>query len=362
MLQAILLQFVDTFSFLSVFKYITFRTGGAILTSFILTFFFAPPLINRLKNWQKNGQPLRNLGDISHTEKKHGTPTMGGIIIIITLCLSTLLWAKLSNPFIWVMLLSTLMFAAIGMLDDYEKLIKNNSAGISARFKLLLQIIAAGAICVMITLLTDDEIDTSLTFPFFKNLAIDLSVFYIVFAVIVIIGSSNAVNLTDGLDGLATAPVMVCAAVFLIISYLVGNAFFANYLNINYIADTGEIAVFLGALIGSCMGFLWFNAPPAKIFMGDTGSLALGGVLGVVAVATKHEIVLAIAGGLFVIEAMSVILQVASLRFRGKKLFKIAPIHHHFEKNGWAETTVVVRFWIIAIVFGLLALATLKLR
>lgn len=362
MLQAILLQFVDIFSFLGVFKYITFRTGGAVLTAFLLTFFIAPPLIQKLKQWQKNGQPLRNLGSVSHTETKQGTPTMGGLIIIITLCLSTILWAKLSNPFIWVMILSTLLFSAIGMLDDYEKLIKNNSNGISAKFKLSLQIMAAGAVCVIISILTDSNIAYVLTFPFFKNLMIDLGCFYIIFAIVVIIGSSNAVNLTDGLDGLATAPVMVCSAVFLIISYLVGNSFFANYLNINYISGTGEIAVFLGALIGSCMGFLWFNAPPAKIFMGDTGSLALGGVLGVTAVATKHEIILAIAGGLFVIEAMSVILQLASLRFRGKKLFKIAPIHHHFEKNGWAETTVVVRFWIIAIVFGLLALATLKLR
>ncbi len=362
MLQAIFLQFADTLSFLGVFKYITFRAGGAVLTSFLITFMIAPKLILTLKRWQKNGQPLRDLGSISHKDKKKGTPTMGGLIIIITLCLSTLLWANLANPFVWVMLVSTLLFAAIGMYDDYEKLIKNNSGGISAKLKLGLQIIVAGAACTVISVLTDDGIDSVLTFPFFKNLMIDLGCFYVIFAIIVIIGSSNAVNLTDGLDGLATAPVMVCSAVFLIIAYLVGNKFFADYLNISYIAGTGEIAVFLGALIGSCMGFLWFNAPPAKIFMGDTGSLALGGVLGVTAVATKHEIILAVAGGLFVIEAMSVILQVASIRLRGKKIFKIAPIHHHFEKSGWAETTVVVRFWIIAIVFGLLALATLKLR
>ena len=287
---------------------------------------------------------------------------MGGLIIVITLCISTILWAKLTNPFVWVLLISTLLFAAIGMLDDYEKLIKNNSDGISAKFKLFLQITVAGTACIIITSLTESNIANALTFPFFKNLIIDLGYFYIIFAVIVIIGSSNAVNLTDGLDGLATGPVMICASVFMIIAYLTGNSFFANYLNISYISGTGELAVFLGALIGACMGFLWFNAPPAKIFMGDTGSLALGGALGVTAVATKHEIILALAGGVFVMEALSVILQLTSIKLRGKKIFKIAPIHHHFEKNGWAETTVVIRFWIIAIVCGLLALATLKLR
>lgn len=362
MLLTFLSQFSDTFSFLGVFKYITFRTGGAVLTSFLLTFFIAPPLIRTLKRMQKNGQPIRNLGDVSHKETKAGTPTMGGLIIIIVLFISCLLWAKLSNPFVWALLISTLLFAAIGFIDDYKKLIKNDPNGISAGLKMFMQILVAGVTTIALCAFTNFDTAYILTMPFFKNLIIDLGLLYIPFAIIVIVGTSNAVNLTDGLDGLATGPVMICSAVFLIITYLVGNSFFANYLNLTYVSGTGELAVFLGALIGACMGFLWFNAPPAKIFMGDTGSLALGGALGATAVATKHEIVLAIAGGVFVIEALSVIIQLASIRFRNKRVFKMAPIHHHFEKMGWPETTVVVRFWILAIVFGLLALATLKLR
>ncbi len=362
MLFSLLSQFSDVWSFLDVFKYITFRTGGAILTAFLLTFLIAPPIIKWLKSKQTNGQPIRELGEISHKKEKSGTPTMGGLIMIITIAAATLLWAKMDNPFVWILLGATLLFGAIGFLDDCEKLIKNNPSGISAKLKFSLQIIVAGICAFLIASYTKPDLSYALTFPFFKSWVIDLGIFYIPFAVIVIVGASNAVNLTDGLDGLATGPVMICSAVFLLITYLVGNAVFANYLQLHYVAGVGELAVFCGALVGACLGFLWFNAPPAKIFMGDTGSLALGGALGAVAVATKHEIVLAVAGGVFVIEALSVILQVASFRITGKRIFKMAPIHHHFEKKGWAETTVVVRFWILAIVCGLLALATLKLR
>ncbi len=362
MLYALVSQFTEDLRLLDVFKYITFRTGGAILTAFFLSFIFAPPIIKWLKHKQTLGQPMRNLGEVSHFEEKKGTPTMGGIIMIITLALSTLLWARINNPYIWILLFTTLAFAAIGLIDDWRKLAKNNPEGISALLKISLQIAVAGAAAYAITAVSKPDLATALTFPFFKNWLLNLGIFYIPFAIVVIVGSSNAVNLTDGLDGLATGPVMICAAVFMIISYLAGNSVFAGYLQLHYVPGVGEMAIFCGALVGSCMGFLWFNAPPAKIFMGDTGSLALGGALGAIAVATKHELVLAIAGGIFVLEAVSVILQVLSFRLTGKRIFKMAPIHHHFEKKGWPETTVVFRFWIISMVLGLLALATLKLR
>lgn len=354
--------FTEDLSLLDVFKYITFRTGGAILTAFFLSFLVAPPIIKRLKQKQTFGQPIRNLGEVSHLEEKKGTPTMGGIIIIITLFLSSILWANLNNPYIWILLFTTLGFATIGFIDDWKKITKNNPNGISVSLKLTLQIIVSAISAYFITLVTNENLATVLTFPFFKNYFINLGILYIPFAIFVIVGASNAVNLTDGLDGLATGPVMICTIVFMLIAYLVGNSVFATYLQLHYVPGVGEMAIFCGALIGSCMGFLWFNAPPAKIFMGDTGSLSLGGALGAISVATKHELVLAIAGGIFVLEAVSVILQIISFKITGKRIFKMAPIHHHFEKKGWSETTVVFRFWIISMVLGLLALATLKLR
>ena len=362
MLYALVSQFTEDLPLLDVFKYITFRTGGALLTAFFLSFIFAPSIIKWLKQKQTKGQPIRDLGDVSHMEEKKGTPTMGGIIIIITLALSTLLWGKINNYYIWILLFTTLAFAAIGFVDDWRKLAKNNPNGISAALKLSLQIVVAGVSAYAITAVSRPDLAHALTFPFFKTWLLNLGIFYIPFAIFVIVGASNAVNLTDGLDGLATGPVLICAVVFMLIAYLVGNTVFANYLQLHYVPGVGEMAIFCGALLGSCMGFLWFNAPPAKIFMGDTGSLALGGVLGTISVATKHELVLAIAGGIFVLEAVSVILQVLSFRLTGKRIFKMAPIHHHFEKKGWSETTVVFRFWIISMVLGLLALATLKLR
>ena len=349
-------------SYLNIFKYLTFRTGGAIFTSLIICFFIGPSLISWLKKKQSGGQPIREDGPESHLLTKKGTPTMGGLMILISMSFSTILWADLKNGFIWPVLLLTISYGIIGFLDDYLKVTKHTSGGLRGKLKLLLQFTFAGIAVYFITKATAPSIASSLTFPFLKKALLDLCIFYIPFAMFVIVGSSNAVNLTDGLDGLATVPVMIVSMVFLIIVYLSGNITFATYLQIPYIAGSGELAVFCGAIVGAGLGFLWFNAPPAKIFMGDTGSLALGGALGAVSVAAKHEIVLAIAGGLFVVETVSVILQVAYFKMTGKRIFKMAPIHHHFEKMGWQEQTVVIRFWIISMILGLIALSTLKIR
>ena len=348
------------YSFLNLFKYQSFRAGGALFTAFILTLFFMPKLIRWLKSKQAE-QPIRKCGPETHLSKA-GTPTMGGLMILATGTLATLLWANLASPYIWVLMFAFLGTGLTGYWDDYTKLTRHSSDGIAGKTKLALQFTVAFLTCGSLMYLSDGQMSTSVAIPFFKNLYIDLGMFYVVFAMVVIVGSSNAVNLTDGLDGLVSLPVIMCTLVFMVIAYLTGRTDYTNYLQIHYIAGAGEMAVMCGALIGATLGFLWFNAHPAKVFMGDTGSLALGGFLGAIAVATKHELILALAGGIFVVEALSDIIQVGSYKLRHKRVFLMAPIHHHFEKMGWSETTVVVRFWIVSILLALLALSTLKLR
>ena len=362
MLFNTLVQFSDQFAFLNLFRYITFRTGGALITALIISFVCGPLIINWLKRNQKKGQPIREDGPEGHLITKVGTPTMGGVMILLALVLSTLLWADLSNGFIWVTLGVTLGYGLIGFVDDYIKVTQQNSKGLSGKLKLILQLLIAIIATIYIVSIIDGSLATSLAIPFFKSVLIDLGWFFIVFSSLVMVGSSNAVNLTDGLDGLAIVPVMIVAGVFVLIAYLVGNFIFSNYLQLNYLPGAGELSIFCGALIGAGLGFLWFNAPPAMVFMGDTGSLAMGGALGSVAVITKHELVLAIVGGLFVLETASVIVQVISFRLTGKRVFAMAPLHHHFEKKGWPESTIVIRFWIIAVILAIAGLATLKLR
>ncbi len=345
----------------NVFRYITFRTGGALITAALIVFMFGPAIINSLRVRQGKGQPIRADGPQTHF-KKAGTPTMGGLMIISGIVGSSLLWANLSSVYVWVVLMVTLGFGAIGFYDDYQKVTKQSHLGISGRMRLALEFLIAGLAAYIIMQNGQAPFSSSLTFPFIKDLIINLSIFFIPFAAFVIVGAGNAVNLTDGLDGLAIVPVMIAASSFGVIAYLSGNAVFADYLQIHFTPGTGELAVVLGAVIGAGLGFLWFNAPPAAIFMGDTGSLALGGLIGTVAVATKHEIVLAIIGGLFVMEALSVIIQVAVFKMTGKRVFLMAPIHHHFEKMGWTESQIVIRFWIIAVILALIGLSTLKLR
>jgi phospho-N-acetylmuramoyl-pentapeptide-transferase len=356
-----LLEFVEVFSFLNVFKYITFRTGLAVFTSLILVLIIGGPFIKMVSE-KKIVNPIRNDGPDDHIIKKIGTPTMGGLVILIGIIFSVLMWSDITNIYIIFCLFILVSFGLLGALDDYKKIKNNNSSGISFKFKLSSQIVLSVIGISFLTYYLEYQELTNLYFPFFKDLFINLGWFFIPFCIFVIVGASNAVNLTDGLDGLATVPVILVAACFAFISYVAGNIIFSEYLKITYIEGTGEIAIFCGAIIGSCLGFLWFNAPPAKIFMGDTGSLSLGGSLGAIGIITKHEIVLAITGGLFVLEALSVIVQVISFKLTGKRVFKMAPIHHHFEKKGWPESTVVIRFWIISIILALIGLATLKLR
>lgn len=348
-------------SALNVFRYLTFRTGGALITSALIVFLFGPAIIRGLRVRQGKGQPIRSDGPQTHF-KKAGTPTMGGLMILVGSISATLLWANLTNIYVWVVLAVTFSFGMIGFYDDYLKVSAQSDKGFSGKARLGLEFIIAITACYVIMSVGKAPFSSSLTFPFFKSLVIDLGLFFIVFGGFVIVGAGNAVNLTDGLDGLAIVPVMIAASSFGLIAYLSGNAVFAQYLQIHFVLGTGELAVVCGAIIGAGLGFLWFNAPPAAIFMGDTGSLALGGMLGTVAVATKHEIVLGIIGGLFVLEALSVIIQVASFKMTGKRVFKMAPIHHHFEQLGWTESQVVIRFWIISVILALLGLATLKLR
>ncbi len=362
MLYNLLYPLSDEFGPFNLFKYLTFRAGGAVMTALIVAFIIGPSLINWLRRWQKQGQPIRSDGPESHLLTKKGTPTMGGFLILAALTISTILWADLRDGYVWIVLLVTLGYGLIGFMDDFLKVSKKNPKGLSGKLKLLAQLIIALAAAVGTMLLQPDTLAGALAVPFFKHVLIQLGWFYIPFAMFVIVGASNAVNLTDGLDGLAIVPVMIAAMVFAIISYLVGHAVFANYLQINYVAGSGELAVFCGALVGAGLGFLWFNAPPAMVFMGDTGSLALGGALGAISIVTKHELVLSIVGGLFVLETVSVIVQVASYKLTGKRVFRMAPLHHHFEKKGWAEPTVVIRFWIIAGILALAGLSTLKLR
>ena len=346
---------------LNVFRYITFRTGGALITSALIVFLFGPRIIDSLRIRQGRGQPIRADGPQTHF-KKAGTPTMGGLMIMTGIVLSSLLWANWSNVYVWIVLLVALFFGAIGFYDDYLKVSKQSFKGFSARARLGIEFLVAGIAGLAIMRAGQEPFSSSLTFPFAKELILNLGIFFIPLAAFVMVGAGNAVNFTDGLDGLATVPVMIAAASFGVIAYLSGNAIFADYLQIHFTPGTGELAVVLGSVIGAGLGFLWFNAPPAAIFMGDTGSLALGGLIGAVAVATKHEIVLAIIGGVFVMEAMSVIIQVASFKMTGKRVFLVAPIHHHFEKKGWTESQVVIRFWIIAVILALIGLSTLKLR
>ncbi len=350
------------FSPLNVFRYITFRTGGATATALLFVFLFGPAIISLLRVRQGKGQPIREDGPQSHLLTKRGTPTMGGLMILAGVLVSTLLWANLENHYVWVVLFVTIGFGAIGFYDDFLKVTKQSHKGFSGKSRLAIEALIAALACIAISYMATPGLANKIALPFSKDLIFNLGWFYIVFAGFVIVGAGNAVNITDGLDGLAIVPVMIAAGTFGFIAYLAGNAVFANYLQIHFVPGTGELAVVCGALIGAGIGFLWFNAPPAQIFMGDTGSLALGGLLGTIAVATKHEIVLAIVGGLFVLEIMSVIIQVASFKLTGKRVFKMAPIHHHFEQLGWTEPQVVIRFWIIAVVLALVGLSTLKLR
>ncbi|MBT5107368.1 MAG: phospho-N-acetylmuramoyl-pentapeptide-transferase [Rhodospirillaceae bacterium] len=361
MLFNLLSPFAEDIQFLNLFRYLTFRTGGAIMTALLISFLLGPSLINWLKCRQGNASNIRE--DVPDTHlKKAGTPTMGGFLILLSITISTVLWADIQNEAVWLVLFATVGFGAVGFADDYLKLTKRNSKGLPGRLKLLFQILVAAITAYWAMSMTGAPLSGAVAVPFFKDLLIQLGWFFIPFAVFVLVGASNAVNLTDGLDGLAIVPVMIAAGCFGLISYLVGNFVFSGYLQLHYIAGAGELAVFCGALVGASLGFLWFNAPPAMVFMGDTGSLSVGGALGAISIVTKHELVLAIIGGLFVLEAASVIVQVASFKLTGRRVFAMAPLHHHFEKKGWAEPTIVIRFWIIAVVLALFGLATLKLR
>jgi len=361
MLFSILTSFIEQYSFLNVFKYLTFRTGLSVVTSLTIVFIIGGPLIKIFSKNMISG-PIRQDGPIDHIIKKSGTPTMGGVIILIGMLSSTLLWADLSNVYIWTVIFVSLGLGLLGFVDDLLKIKFKNSKGLNSKLKLLGQLVIGSLAFYVLIKHSNHEYLFNLYFPFFKNLIWDMGLVFIPFGIFVLIGSSNAVNLTDGLDGLATVPVMLVALSFTLISYVVGNTIFSEYLKLQYIPDTGELAIFCGSIVGSCLGFLWYNAPPAKIFMGDTGSLSLGGSLAAIAIIVKHEIVLAIIGGLFVLETVSVIIQVISFKLTGKRIFKMAPIHHHFEQKGWAESTIVIRFWIIAIILALIGLATLKLR
>jgi len=352
-----LADFAGTFPVLNVFRYITFRAGGATATALLFVFFFGPSAISMLRVRQGKGQPIREDGPQTHLAKR-GTPTMGGLMILISLVVGMLLWMDLTNPFVWACLAVTLGFGAIGFLDDYDKVTKRSHKGVPGRVRLLLEFAVAGVAAWIIV----SQISTNLYVPFLSGRFVPLGPVYYVFAAVVMVGAGNAVNLTDGLDGLATMPVIVSAGTFAIICYLAGRVDYSQYLGIPYVPGAGELAILCAAIMGAGLAFLWFNAPPAAVFMGDTGSLALGGALGAIAVAAHHEIVLLIVGGLFVLETASVIIQVFWFKRTGRRIFRMAPIHHHFEQLGWAESTVVIRFWIISIVLALLGLATLKVR
>jgi phospho-N-acetylmuramoyl-pentapeptide-transferase len=357
-----LTELAGELSAFNIFRYITFRTGGALITALLFVFLFGPQIIRALRVRQGKGQPIRTDGPERHLIQKQGTPTMGGLMILSGFTFATLLWGNLRNPYVWVVLLVTLVYGAVGLYDDYLKVTRQSAAGFRGRIKIVIEAAVALVATWAIASVGEAPLSTALAIPFFKNVLIPLGWLFMPFGTFIIVGAGNAVNLTDGLDGLAIVPVMIAASTFGFIAYFVGNALFAEYLQIHFVQGTGELAVVCGALVGAGLGFLWFNAPPAQIFMGDTGSLALGGALGTIAVATKHELVLAIVGGLFVLEAVSVIVQVASFRLTGRRVFRMAPLHHHYEQKGWAESTVVVRFWIIAVVLALVGLATLKLR
>ncbi|QGX97935.1 phospho-N-acetylmuramoyl-pentapeptide-transferase [Roseovarius faecimaris] len=351
----------DGGDFFNLFRYITFRSGGAFMTALLFGFIFGKPLINMLRVRQGKGQPIRDDGPEGHFVKA-GTPTMGGLLIVGALVTSTLLWARLDNPFVWLVLFVTLAFGTIGFADDYAKVSKQNVSGVSGKVRLGMGFVIAGVASWWASMYHPEALQYQLALPVFKDTLINLGLFFIPFAMFVIVGAANAVNLTDGLDGLAIMPVMIAAGTLGLIAYAVGRVDFTEYLDVHYVPGTGEILVFVAGLAGGGLGFLWYNAPPAAVFMGDTGSLALGGALGAIAVATKHEIVLGIVGGLFVVEALSVIIQVLYFKRTGKRVFLMAPIHHHYEKKGWAEPQIVIRFWIIALILAMIGLATLKVR
>ena len=362
MLYNLLRPLADQFILFNLVRYITFRAGAACLTALIVSFVLGPMVIRWLKRLQGQGQPIREDGPERHLIEKKGTPTMGGLLILFALTISTLLWVDLRNGYVWATLFVTLGYGALGFADDYLKVTKHNTKGVSGRMKLVVQAGVGLIAAIWLTWLARGPLGMALTFPVFKEFALQLGWFFPVFGMLVMMGASNAVNLTDGLDGLAIVPTIICAGVFALISYLVGNRIFADYLQLHPVVGAGELTVFCSALIGAGMGFLWFNAPPAAVFMGDIGALAIGGALGAVAVATKHEIVLMIVGGLFVVETVSVIVQVFWYKRTGNRVFLMAPLHHHFEKKGWAEPTIVIRFWIISMILALIGLATLKIR
>jgi len=352
---------------LNLLRYQTFRTGMAIVTAMVVVVALGSRFIRFMQVKQGKGQPIRSDGIARHVVEKAGTPTMGGVMILAGLIVGTLLWADLRNVYVWAVLLVTSAYGVLGFLDDYAKVTKQTTEGVSGRLRLALEIlVAVAAVWLMVAYggrpPETPDLQTSVAFPIFKQLLLNLGWFYLAFGAFIICGAANSVNFTDGLDGLAIVPVMIAAAAFGLIAYLVGNFVFSQYLQLHFVPGVGEVAVICGAMIGAGLGFLWYNAPPAKIFMGDTGSLALGGAVGAIAVATKHEIVLAVIGGLFVLETLSVMIQVVSFKLTGKRVFRMAPIHHHFEKLGWSESTVVIRFWIIAVVLALIGLSTLKLR
>ena len=362
MLFNLLYPLAEDFRIFNLFRYLTFRTGAAVMTALIISFIVGPPLIRWLRSKQSRGQPTRDDGPKRHIIQKQGTPTMGGFMILLALSISTLLWADLSNRFVWAVLLVTAGFGLIGFADDYLKVTRANVRGLSGKLKLLLEVVVAVLAAIWIMGDQPDNMASHLAVPFVKDVLFNLGIFFVPFAALVMVGSSNSVNLTDGLDGLAIGPLIIAASAFMLIAYLTGNVVFAGYLQLHTVPGAGELAVYCGALVGAGLGFLWFNAPPAMVFMGDTGSLSLGGGLGAVAVVTKHELVLAVIGGLFVLETVSVIVQVASFKLTGRRVFRMAPLHHHYEQKGWAEPTIVIRFWIIAVILALVGLATLKLR
>ncbi|CAM8662912.1 MAG: hypothetical protein RI979_2109 [Pseudomonadota bacterium] len=356
-----LTEFSDGGDVFNLFRYITFRAGMAFATALIFGFLFGRPLIDLLRRKQGKGQPIRDDGPQSHLAKV-GTPTMGGLLILSALVFSTLLWARLDNPYVWITLLVTLAFGLIGFADDYAKVTKQTTAGVSGKVRMAAGLVIAALASYAAASFHPVALTNQLALPFFKDVLINLSVFFIPFGMFVIVGAANAVNLTDGLDGLAIMPVMIAGATLGVIAYVVGNYNFSEYLGVHFVPGTGELLIFASALFGAGLGFLWYNAPPAAVFMGDTGALALGGALGAIAVCTKHEIVLGIVGGLFVVEALSVIIQVLYFKRTGRRVFLMAPIHHHFEKKGWAEPQIVIRFWIISLILAMIGLATLKVR
>lgn len=362
MLYHILSNFTAEYHALNVVRYITFRSILAVFTALIISFLSAPQMIKLLKSTQKGGQPIRDDGPESHITMKKGTPTMGGVMMIFAILASTIMWADCYNQYIWICIFVLLSFAMIGFIDDYKKLKYKNSHGMSARLKFSLQCCFSLLAIFFVNKIACPTMQNMLFIPFCKNFALNLGVFYLIFTSFVVVGSSNAVNLTDGLDGLATFPVLVAAGCLALISYITGNTVFAHYLQLPYVNQVGELAIFCASIIGACLGFLWYNAPPARVFMGDIGSLSLGAALGIISVIIKQEIVLLIISGVFVMETMSVILQVLSYKTRKKRIFKMAPIHHHFEKLGWSESTIVIRFWILSLIFALIGLTTLKLR